>query len=197
MRRQTIFFGVLISAISNAGYAQEVSSGSSAPMPEHSKSSVTRVSKDSVSKPDVALSPPALEAVRVSEKWRGESISPVAGADGRVIYNFGAGLPTVVCAPLRVCMIELQAGEKLEWRTADWRFSSMEYCPGSLRQRRPNDTDYRSETADGRARYESADHNRSTRLLLEAHLEASGIRRSRRVSIPARSEHPKVAGAIS
>jgi type IV secretion system protein TrbG len=115
MRRQTIFFAVLISAISNASSAQEqVSSGSSTPMPEQPKSGVTGVSKDFALKPDVPLRPPALEAVRVSEKWRGESISPVAGTDGRVIYNFGAGLPTVVCAPLRVCMIELQAGEKLE-----------------------------------------------------------------------------------
>jgi type IV secretion system protein VirB9 len=63
---------------------------------------------------DVPLTPNAEEAVRVSEKWRAESISPVAGADGRVIYNFGAGLPTVVCAPLRVCIVELQPGEKLE-----------------------------------------------------------------------------------
>jgi type IV secretion system protein VirB9 len=65
-------------------------------------------------KRDVPLTPTAQEAVRVSEKWRGESISPVAGADGRVVYNFGAGLPTVVCAPLRVCIVELQPGEKLE-----------------------------------------------------------------------------------
>jgi type IV secretion system protein VirB9 len=65
-------------------------------------------------KRDVPLTPTAQEAVRVSEKWRGESISPVAGADGRVVYNFGAGFPTVVCAPLRVCIVELQPGEKLE-----------------------------------------------------------------------------------
>jgi type IV secretion system protein VirB9 len=35
------------------------------------------------------------------------------GPDGRVLFAFGAGLPTVVCAPLRVCLIELQLGEKL------------------------------------------------------------------------------------
>ena len=63
---------------------------------------------------DVPLTPTAQEAVRVSEKWRGESTSPVGGADGRVVYNFGTGLPTVVCAPLRVCIVELQPGEKLE-----------------------------------------------------------------------------------
>ncbi len=37
----------------------------------------------------------------------------VEGKDGRVLYTYGAGLPTVVCAPLRVCVLELQAGEKL------------------------------------------------------------------------------------
>ena len=63
--------------------------------------------------PDVALSSTALAAVRVSEKWRGGSNEPAAGPDGRVLYSFGAGLPTVVCAPLRVCIIELQAGEHI------------------------------------------------------------------------------------
>ena len=81
---------------------------------ERSNSGGTGVPKDFVLRSDVPLSPPALEAVRVSEKWRTEDISPVAGANGRVIYSFGAGLPTVVCAPLRVCIIELQPGEKLE-----------------------------------------------------------------------------------
>jgi type IV secretion system protein VirB9 len=42
-----------------------------------------------------------------------EHNQPLPGADGRVLYSYGAGLPTVVCAPLRVCIIELQAGEKL------------------------------------------------------------------------------------
>ena len=62
---------------------------------------------------DVPLNPTALEAVRVSETWRGEQNTPAAGSDGRVLYAFGAGLPVVVCAPLRVCIIELQAGEKI------------------------------------------------------------------------------------
>jgi P-type conjugative transfer protein TrbG len=71
------------------------------------------VPKDFRLNADVPLSSTALEAVRVSERWRGEKNSPAAGSDGRVLYSFGAGLPTVVCAPLRVCMIELQAGEKI------------------------------------------------------------------------------------
>ena len=59
------------------------------------------------------LTDTALEAVRVSEKWRGEKNAPAPGLDGRVMYSFGAGLPTLVCAPLRVCIIELQAREKI------------------------------------------------------------------------------------
>ena len=38
---------------------------------------------------------------------------PAAGPDGKVPYSYGAGLPTVVCAPLRICIIELQLGEKV------------------------------------------------------------------------------------
>jgi P-type conjugative transfer protein TrbG len=76
-------------------------------------STESTVPKDFRSNADVPLNPTALEAVRVSERWRGEKNAPAAGSDGRVLYSFGAGLPTVVCAPLRVCMIELQAGEKI------------------------------------------------------------------------------------
>ncbi|HLG95313.1 MAG TPA: P-type conjugative transfer protein TrbG [Bryobacteraceae bacterium] len=62
---------------------------------------------------DVPLNPTALEAVRMSETWRGGQNVPAAGPDGRVLFAYGAGLPIVVCAPLRVCMIELQSGERI------------------------------------------------------------------------------------
>jgi type IV secretion system protein VirB9 len=71
------------------------------------------VPKDYRPRTDVPLTPTALEAARVSERWRGEKDMPSPGPDGRVMYSFGAGLPTVVCAPLRVCLIELEAGEKI------------------------------------------------------------------------------------
>lgn len=64
-------------------------------------------------KTDVQLTKTAQEAVQMSEKWMSEHNQPAVGRDGRVLYSYGAGLPTVVCAPLRVCMIELQSGEKL------------------------------------------------------------------------------------
>ena len=71
------------------------------------------VPKDYHPKSDIALPITALEAVRVSENWREEKNAPSPGPDGRVMYSYGAGLPTVVCAPLRVCMVELQGGERI------------------------------------------------------------------------------------
>ncbi len=82
------------------------------PVPSGS-GAIESIPKDFRLTSDVPLNSTALEALRVSERWRGEKNSPAAGSDGRVLYSFGAGLPTVVCAPLRVCMVELQAGEKI------------------------------------------------------------------------------------
>jgi type IV secretion system protein TrbG len=62
---------------------------------------------------DVTLSNTAQQAVQFSASWRAQQNGPAPGPDGRVLFAFGAGLPTVVCAPLRVCLIELQPGEKL------------------------------------------------------------------------------------
>jgi len=77
--------------------------------------SIARASAPSGFKPktDVQLTRTAQDAVQMSEKWMAEHNQPFAGEDGRVLYSYGAGLPTVVCAPLRVCIIELQPGEKL------------------------------------------------------------------------------------
>ena len=62
---------------------------------------------------EIQLNQTAQDAVRMSETWRGGQNAPAAGPDGRVLYAFGAGLPVVVCAPLRVCIIELQSGERI------------------------------------------------------------------------------------
>ncbi len=87
-------------------------------------------------KTDVQLTKTALEAVQMSEKWMAEHNQPAVGRDGRVLYSYGAGLPTLVCAPLRVCMIELQAGEKLvgEPQIGDsvrWNLSPAMYGSGT------------------------------------------------------------------
>jgi P-type conjugative transfer protein TrbG len=78
-----------------------------------SSQTAEHVLKDYQPRTDVPLNPTALEAVRVSETWRAQQNQPASGKDGRVLFAYGAGLPIVVCAPLSVCTIELQAGEKI------------------------------------------------------------------------------------
>lgn len=73
----------------------------------------SEVPKDWSALKDVPLSETAKEALNASQPWMTEKQAPAPGKDGRVLYTFGAGLPTVVCAPLRVCVLELEAGEKV------------------------------------------------------------------------------------
>jgi type IV secretion system protein VirB9 len=66
-----------------------------------------------VPRTDVSLTPTASDAVALAKKLVNERNTPAPSSDGRVVYTYGVGLPTVVCAPLRVCSLELQAGEKI------------------------------------------------------------------------------------
>lgn len=74
---------------------------------------VSEVPKDFKPAKDVPLPAAAKEALSVGQAWMTENHTPAPGKDGRVLYTYGAGLPTLVCAPLRVCVVELEAGEKL------------------------------------------------------------------------------------
>ena len=47
----------------------------------------------------------------ISGQWRGSRGLVTKGPDGKVIFLFGEVQPSVVCCPLQVCDIELQAGE--------------------------------------------------------------------------------------
>ena len=64
--------------------------------------------------PHAELNAAAVSAAEVSHLWETGVGTPTPGADGRVVYIFGQGMPVMVCAPLRVCAIELQVGEHLE-----------------------------------------------------------------------------------
>jgi type IV secretion system protein VirB9 len=71
------------------------------------------IPKDFIPRTDVPLSPTVAAAVLASQQWGSQTDTPAAGPDGRVLYSYGAGMPTVVCAPLRVCIVEMEAGEKI------------------------------------------------------------------------------------
>jgi len=88
-------------------------------VPALSRSAVSHPSSSEVPrsvevKGDVALSATGAEAVLLSREWTESQNVPVPGKDGRVVYPYGGGLPIVVCAPLHVCILELEPGEKIE-----------------------------------------------------------------------------------
>ena len=64
--------------------------------------------------PHAELNNTAVSAVAVAQQWQTGVGTPTPGPDGRVLYVFGQGMPVLVCAPLRVCAVELQAGEHLQ-----------------------------------------------------------------------------------
>jgi len=64
--------------------------------------------------PHAELNNAAVSAVAVAQQWATGVGTPTPGPDGRVLYVFGQGMPVMVCAPLRVCAVELQAGEHLQ-----------------------------------------------------------------------------------
>ena len=118
------------------------------------------VPKEFKPKTDVSLTPTEIEAVQASETWRETKSAPSPGPDGRVLYTFGAGLPTIVCAPLRVCIVELQTGEKIvgEPHIGDsvrWNISPALY----LRRWRTIDSDHHSQAAGSWPRHEPVDHD--------------------------------------
>ena len=57
------------------------------------------------------MSPNEAKGTSISGEWRGSRGLVTKGADGKVIFLYGEVQPSVVCSPLQVCDIELQAGE--------------------------------------------------------------------------------------
>ena len=64
--------------------------------------------------PHAELNNAAMTAAAVAHEWEAGVGTPTPGPDGRVLYVFGQGMPVMVCAPLRVCAVELQPGEHLQ-----------------------------------------------------------------------------------
>lgn len=66
------------------------------------------------SKDNPKLTKQELAAINMAKKWQinsPASINPSQGADGSIRFLFGAQQPSIVCAVLQVCDVELQPGE--------------------------------------------------------------------------------------
>ena len=63
----------------------------------------------------VYIGRPAQQALSESRAWaENPAAMPLRDSGGRVIFPFSESAPTIVCAPLRVCDIELQPGEVVQ-----------------------------------------------------------------------------------
>jgi type IV secretion system protein VirB9 len=66
---------------------------------------------------DKALTTQQKASLAIAGRWRDAALAgaapPFAGADGAVVFAFGGAEPTVVCAVLQVCDVQLQAGEQV------------------------------------------------------------------------------------
>lgn len=88
-----------------------------------------------VSPQNAPLDTKEAQGVRLANQWKTHPDRPQRGPDGRVKYLFGATLPTLVCTPLQVCNIELQAGEVVNdvhaGDTARWKITPATLGTGS------------------------------------------------------------------
>lgn len=67
--------------------------------------------------PELKLNAQEREALAIAKKWKAGSstqgLKPVAGADGVIRFLYGATQPSIICAVLQVCDVELQPGERV------------------------------------------------------------------------------------
>jgi len=88
-----------------------------------------------------------VKSVQLSSTWQnGENIVSM-GRDGKVNFLYGAAQPTIVCAPLRLCDLELEPNEDvmnvIVGDTARWSFEAARSGPNGIVPHvliRPTDT---------------------------------------------------------
>jgi type IV secretion system protein VirB9 len=61
--------------------------------------------------PSAPLNAKERTSAQMAAVWRNHTDRPARGEDGVLRWTFGASLPSVVCSPLQVCDVALQAGE--------------------------------------------------------------------------------------
>jgi len=67
-------------------------------------------------------------SVKMAKKWLNNNTKSMKGKDGRIIFLFGATMPTVVCSPFKTSDIELEPGEVIKdikaGDTIRWQFDT-------------------------------------------------------------------------
>ncbi|EGQ8056596.1 P-type conjugative transfer protein TrbG [Vibrio alginolyticus] len=60
-----------------------------------------------------ALTPSEQAGLDIAKRWINGTDKPIRSPDGAITYFFGKSLPSVVCAPLKTCDIQLEPGEQI------------------------------------------------------------------------------------
>ncbi|NDV26921.1 P-type conjugative transfer protein TrbG [Desulfovibrio sp. JC010] len=68
---------------------------------------------DYISKTNVRLNSKEWEALKLSKEWINRKINPILLENGKVVYIFGATMPTIICSPFMASDLELQPGENV------------------------------------------------------------------------------------
>jgi type IV secretion system protein VirB9 len=111
------------------------------PVPDAAPSAAsTRPDALHFNNPELKLTPQEREALALAKKWKagisGQGVKPVPGPDGAIRFLFGAVQPSIVCAVLQVCDVELQPGEQVNslhlGDTARWTVEPAITGTGSL-----------------------------------------------------------------
>lgn len=82
-----------------------------------------------ISQENTPLGKKGEKATRIAGDWISRPILPTASeTNGKVVYTFGVTMPVVICKPLRVCVLQLEKGEKIIdtpvcGDTAQWQIS--------------------------------------------------------------------------
>jgi len=67
-----------------------------------------------LSEKDIQLTEREYHSLALAKEWMDNGNKSFRGEDGKVVFLFGATMPRVVTAPLRITDIELQVGEKVK-----------------------------------------------------------------------------------
>ncbi|HEU4854370.1 MAG TPA: P-type conjugative transfer protein TrbG [Nitrosospira sp.] len=67
----------------------------------------------SLSNKPITLGAKEQRALQLVREWKRNPDKPIRASDGGVEYVFGVTIPFLICAPMRVCSIRLQPGERV------------------------------------------------------------------------------------
>lgn len=60
-----------------------------------------------------ALTKAEVAGLDIARQYNKGVLKPVAGRNGSIVFSYGSGTPSIVCAPLQVCDVMLQPGERV------------------------------------------------------------------------------------